>query len=338
MIKDMLQKLARGEDLPQKGMAKSMDMIMSGEALPSQIGAFIALLRLKGETVTEITQAVRVMRDKCAKVEVDFPVMDTCSTGGTGINHFNVSTTTAFVVAGAGVRVAKHGNRAVTGRCGSADVLEKLGVNIDLSPREAGEVLENTGICFMYAPVHHKAMKYAAGPRKELGFRTIFNIIGPLTNPADAKFQQLGVYKKGLVKKLARVLNNLGTEKALVVHGEDGLDEITLSGKTLVAEVSENRVREYYITPEDLGLKSYPLKAVKGGGPEKNSQILKEVLKGKNNAYREYILANAGSALYSADKAGDLRQGIELARESIDSGKAIKKLNLLIENSKKFNN
>lgn len=337
MIKRMLRKLADGTDLPRTGMKKSMDMIMSGEASPSQIGAFISLLRLKGETVTEITQAARVMRDKCAKVEVDFPVVDTCSTGGTGINHFNVSTTIAFVVAGAGVNVAKHGNRAVSGRCGSADVLEELGVNINLSPKESGEVLEKTGICFMYAPVHHKAMKYAAGPRKELGIRTIFNIIGPLTNPADAEFQQMGVYKKELVEKLARVLNNLGVEKALVVHGEDGLDEITLSGETFVSEVTGGEVNNYRLTPSDFGLKSYPLKAVKGGEKNENADILRKVLKGQKGPYRDYILANSAGSLYAAGRVDNFKQGVEQAKNSIDSGEALKKLEKLVEVSNKFN-
>ncbi|MGM0441843.1 MAG: anthranilate phosphoribosyltransferase [Elusimicrobiota bacterium] len=336
MLNKALKKLAAGRNLSPEGMEESMDMIMSGQATSSQIGAFISLLRLKGETVSEITQAVRVMRDKCSKVKTGLPVMDTCSTGGTGINHFNVSTTIAFIVAGAGVNVAKHGNRAVSGRCGSADVLEELGVNINLTPGEAAKVLENTGICFMYAPVHHKAMKYAAGPRKELGIRTIFNIIGPLTNPADAEFQQLGVYKKELVEKLARVLNNLDVKKALVVHGEDGLDEITLSGKTFVSEVSGGRVKNYHLTPSDFGLKSYPLKAVKGGDKKENARILKDVLEGQKGAYRDYILANSASAFYVFNKVDNFKEGVKLARKTIDKGKALEKLKLLIEKTGEF--
>ncbi|MFW6134145.1 MAG: anthranilate phosphoribosyltransferase [Elusimicrobiota bacterium] len=331
MIRQAIKQLIKGEDLSSECMKETMEEIMEGRAVPSQVGSFLSLLRIKKESVNEITQAARVMREKAVPLKIDGDILDTCSTGGTGINHFNISTTVAFVVAGMGIKVAKHGNRAVSGRCGSADVLEKLGVDINMNPEQVKKCIEENGIGFLFAPSFHKAMKYAAGPRKELGIRTIFNILGPLTNPACATHQIMGVYDSELTEVLAQVLGNLGVKGAVVVHGDGGLDEITLSGATKISEFKNDFINNYELYPGDFGLKTYEIKHIKGGDEKKNAEILKGILQGEGGAYRDFTIANAAAAFVIADKAEDLRQGVEMAQESIDSGKAYKKLKALVE-------
>lgn len=338
MIKEAIKELILGKDLTAQGMTAAMKQIMEGEAAGTQIGAFLALLRVKGESVSEITQAAIVMREKASSIKVEGPVMDTCSTGGTGINHFNISTTVAFAVAGMGVRVAKHGNRAVSGRCGSADVLAELGLNMELSPEQVQSCINETGIGFLFAPVFHKAMKHAAGPRREIGIRTIFNILGPLTNPASATHQLLGVYDPDLTEILAEVLGNLGVERAMVVHGEGGMDEISLSGPTKVSEMKKGSVTTYEIHPGDFGLENHSIEEIKGGDEGKNAEILKSVLEGKaQKAYKDSVLANAAASFVILGKAQDFKQGVEMASESISTGKSLAKLNELIEYSNSFN-
>jgi anthranilate phosphoribosyltransferase len=331
MIKESIVELSMGKDLSPEGMRESMNEIMGGEATPAQIGAFLALLKIKGESVNEITQAASVMREKAHSIDIEAPVLDTCSTGGTGLNHINISTTVAFVAAGAGIKVAKHGNRAASGKCGSADVLEKLGVNIELEPEKVKECIDSIGIGFLFAPKFHKAMKYAAAPRKEMGIRTVFNMLGPLTNPASATHQLLGVYSPRLTETLASVLGNLGVERAMVVHGEGGLDEISLSGKTKVSEFKKDSVETYDLEPEDFGLENTPLDAIKGGDEQVNAEMIRKVLNGEKCAFREYVLANSAASLVIIGKASDMKEGVKIAGESIDSGKAMKKMEELAE-------
>ncbi len=335
MIKESIKELINGKELSSEGMKNSMEEIMSGVATPSQIGAYLALLSIKKETVNEITQAAMVMRNKASSINIDGTVMDTCSTGGTGLNHFNISTTVAFVIAGTGIKVAKHGNRAASGRCGSADVLEKLGVNIELKPEHVKECIDKVGIGFMFAPMFHRAMKYAAGPRREIGIRTIFNILGPLTSPASATHQLLGVYKSELTDVMASVLGNLGVKRAMVVHGSGGLDEISLTGPTKISELKDNQVKSYEVKPSDFGLAGHSIEDIKGGDVEVNAGIMQMVLGSEKGAYRDAVLANAGAAFVILEKAEDLRQGVEIAAESIDSKKALSKLTELIEFSNK---
>jgi anthranilate phosphoribosyltransferase len=346
MLKTAIQKLVDGKDLGEEEMEAAMDVIMSGKATPAQIGAFITALRLKGETIEEITGAARVMRRKATRIAVDDSmvsmdrddinldletIVDTCGTGGDGTNTFNVSTTTAFVVAGCGLRVAKHGNRSVSSLCGSADVIENLGVSLDVSPAVVEECLSRVGIGFLFAPALHGAMKYAIGPRKEIGIRSIFNILGPLTNPAGANVQVLGVYDKKLTPILAEVLNRLGSRSAFVVYGEDCLDEISITGRTFVSELKNNQVSTYTIEPEDFGLSRASLDAIRGGDANENAQIVLEVLQGEPGARRDIVLLNAAAALVAAGRSDDFTEGIMQAAEAIDSGAAMKKLEALRE-------
>jgi anthranilate phosphoribosyltransferase len=331
MIKDTLKKLIAGQDLTSDEMRSSMQEIMDGEATPSQIGAFLALLRVKNETIDEITQAAKVMREKAASINVSGPVIDTCSTGGTGLNHFNISTTSAFVLAGSGVKVAKHGNRAASGKCGSADVLEKLGVNLTITPECVQDSLEKIGIGFMFAPVFHKAMKHAIGPRREMGVRTVFNVLGPLTNPASATHQVLGVFKAEYTDILANVLLNLGVQGAMVVHGAGGMDEISLAGPTRISEVKDGEVNTYEVTPVDFGLCSNTIDDIKGGEVDENAQITRSVLSGDKGKHRDIVLANASAAFVVMGMVSDFREGAVMAVESIDSGRALNKLNELVE-------
>ncbi len=346
MIKTAIQKVVDGQDLSEEEMEAAMDVIMSGQATPAQIGSFITALRLKGETIEEITGAARVMREKATKIAVDKSlvsidrddinldketIVDTCGTGGDGTNTFNVSTTTAFVVAGCGLRVAKHGNRSVSSQCGSADVIESLGVKLDVSPKVVEECLNQVGIGFLFAPALHGAMKYAIGPRKEIGIRSIFNILGPLTNPAGANVQVLGVYDKYLTPILAEVLNRLGSRSAFVVYGEDSLDEVSITGRTFVSELKNGQVSNYSIEPEDFGLSRASISEIKGGDAETNRQIVLDVLQGEPGAPRDIVLLNAAAALVAAGMAGDFHEGIKQAAEAIDSGQAMKKLDALIE-------
>lgn len=317
-------------DLSEDESAAVMKAIMTGDASPAQIGAFLAALRIKGETVDEVTGMARVMREQALRVETQGVVVDTCGTGGDARGTFNVSTTAAFVVAGAGPKVAKHGNRAMSSGCGSADVLEALGARIDLNPDEVGQCLRETGIGFMFAQVFHPAMKYVAPARREIGIRTVFNILGPLTNPAGARCQLLGVARAELAPMIAAVLSRLGAHHALVVHGDGGLDEISLTGESHVHEVKDGETREYYVSPEELGLSKAPLEAVKGGTPEENAAKLRSVLAGEKGPLRDIVTLNSAAALVAADMAADLKDGVRRAAESIDSGAAKERLEAFV--------
>ncbi len=319
-------------------MTLTMEEITSGQATPAQIASLITALRLKGETVEEITAAARVMRDKAVPIEVargpDAPVLvDTCGTGGDQLHTFNISTATAFVVAGAGVRVAKHGNRSVSSSSGSADVCEALGINLDQSPEEVARSIDDDGIGFLFAPALHGTMKHAIGPRREIGIRTIFNILGPLTNPAGAEVQILGVFRKDLPGVMAEVLGKLGCRRALVVHGEDGMDEITTTGSSHVAEWHDGRVRQYTVHPEDFGIPVGTIDEIRGGNAEENARIILELFEGKKGGKRDIVLLNAGAALHAAGSADTIEKGIELARQAIDDGKAMEKLQAMIRHS-----
>jgi anthranilate phosphoribosyltransferase len=330
MIVAAIGKLVEQQDLTEEEAAQVMRQIMEGGATPAQIAAFLIALRSKGETIEEITGCARVMREKATTIRAPYPnVIDTCGTGGDGSQTFNISTTAAFVVAGAGVPVAKHGNRAMSSRCGSADLLQALGVAIELSPERAETCLAEVGITFLFAPLFHSAMKHAIGPRREIGVRTIFNILGPLTNPAGAKRQLLGVSQQQFAEPMARVLGNLGSTRAFVVHGADGLDEITLSGDTHITVLEEGRIASYTITPEQFGLCRAPLGAVAGGDAPQNADITIAVLAGKPGPHRDVVLLNAAAALAVAGSAADLEAGLRLAAQAIDSGAALEKLRRL---------
>jgi anthranilate phosphoribosyltransferase len=345
MIRKAIARVVERENLTEPEMIEVMDQIMSGGATPAQIASFITALRMKGETVDEITGAARVMRDRALPIRVGRSVLDldrddinldresildTCGTGGSGTNSFNISTTVAFVVSSCGVKVAKHGNRAVSSSCGSADVLEALGVNLNITPETVERSIAEIGIGFLFAPALHGAMKYAIGPRREIGIRTIFNILGPLTNPAGADCQVLGVYREDLVEKLAHVLKKLGCRRGFVVHGTDGMDEVTLVGKTRVAEVSQAGVEVRLIAPEDFGLASCRAEEIRGGDAAGNAVIVRDILAGRDGAKRRVVLLNAGFALVAAGKAADVHEGIRIAAEAIDSGRAAKQLNRLV--------
>jgi anthranilate phosphoribosyltransferase len=322
VIKEAIGKLVEGSSLSEGEAAAVMGEIMTGEATPAQFGAFVTALRLKGETVDEITGMARVMREKALRVSVAGPLLDTCGTGGDHQGTFNVSTAAAFVCAGAGLRVAKHGNRAMTSACGSADVLEALGARIDLTPEQVAECLERAGIGFMFAPAFHPAMKFAAGPRREIGVRTVFNILGPLTNPAGATAQVLGVAEPSLADKMAQVLGRLGCDHALVVHGEDGFDEISISAATQVWELTGGDVRRYKVEPSEMGLTPAEAHDVRGGSPEENAAALRRVLSGEKGARRDFTLMNAAAGIVAGGKTATMAEGVTLAAKSIDSGAA----------------
>ena len=329
MIREAIEKLIRGADLTQEEAAQVMEEIMTGEATPAQFGAFVIGLRLKGETVDEMTGLAAVMRDKSLKVDFSGPSVDTCGTGGDDLGTFNISTVAAFVVAGAGIAVAKHGNRAMTSKSGSADVLEKQGVKIDLGPEGVKRCMEEVGIGFMFAPRFHPAMKFAVQPRREIGVRTVFNILGPLTNPAGAEAQVLGVPTDSVGEKMVQVLQRLGSERAIVVHAEDGLDEISLNSNTNVWELKDRSSKHYTIRPDDLGLAPASLQSLAGGSVEENADTMTEVLKGASGPRRDVVVANAAGGIVAGGKAADLREGVQVAQESIDSGRALEKLELL---------
>ncbi len=331
MIREAISSLVDGHDLTMAQAAQTMEEIMAGEATPAQFGAFVTALRLKGETVDEIAGLASVMRAKAVAVPVSGPVVDTCGTGGDGALTFNISTAAAFVAGGAGLKVAKHGNRAASSQCGSADVLEALGVRIELDAAQVKRCLDEVGIGFMFAPSFHPAMKYAAAPRREIGIRTIFNILGPLTNPAGAKAQVLGVPSDALTMKLAQVLERLGSKHVLVVHGGDGLDEITITGETRVCELKDGRINSYSVIPEDFGMKRASSDTLKGGTPQENAQILRRVLSGASGPQREVVLLNGAAALVAGDKASTLGEGVKLAARAIDQGQALAKLDGLIK-------
>jgi len=333
MIREAIDAIVnQGRSLSEAEAAAVMEEIMSGEATPAQLGAFLVALRLKGETVEEIAGMARVMRDKALRVPFEgTPLLDTCGTGGDGMGTFNVSTAAAFVAAGAGAVVAKHGNRAMTSHCGSADVLEALGAKIDLPPEGVAHCLREVGVGFMFAPVFHPAMRFAAGPRREIGVRSVFNILGPLTNPAGAKAQVLGVADAAIGEKMIQVLGRLGCRHALVVHGEDGLDEMSLGSSTLVYELKEGNIRSYKVTPEEVGLRQAGGQAVKGGSPEENAAAMRAVFGGEQGPLRDIVLLNSAAALAAGDKAATLADGVPLAAQAIDSGAAGEKLERFIE-------
>lgn len=330
MIREAIQMLVSGHSLTTEEAASVMEEIMEGKATPAQLGAFITALRIKGETADEIAGLASVMRAKAIQVMVADPVIDIVGTGGDNSRTFNISTAAAFVVAAAGLKVAKHGNRAMSSQCGSADVLEALGVRIDLTAEQVQRCIQEVGIAFMFAPAFHPAMKYAAAPRREIGIRTVFNILGPLTNPAGAKVQVVGVADESLVEKLALVLQSLGCYRALVVHGEDGLDEITITGKTHVCELKDGAVNHYSISPEDFGLSRANSDSLRGGTVDENAALLRGILSGVPGPRQDIVLMNAAAALLTGERVGTLRQGVALGREVIDGGQALAKLEQLI--------
>ena len=331
MIKEAINLLVSGQSLTEGQASAVMEEIMNGDATPAQFGAFVTALRLKGENIDEIVGLAKTMRAKSVKVAIKALVVDTCGTGGDGCHTFNISTTAAFVAAGSGIRIAKHGNRAMSSRCGSADVLEALGVKIDLNAEQVKRCIEEVGIGFMFAPSFHPAMKHAAAPRREIGIRTVFNILGPLTNPAGAKSQVLGVADGSLLEKMAIALQGLGCRHALVVHGEDGLDEITVTGKTHICELKDDDIYNYYISSEDFGLPKSSRDSLAGGTLDENAALLRGVLMGTPGPRQDAVLMNAAAAMLAGDRVKTLQEGVSLAREVIDNGKAPAKLEQLIE-------
>ena len=331
-IQAAIAQAIEGKDLTRTDMVSVMDAIMSGEAADAQIGGFLVALRIKGESIDEIRGAAEVMREKSTKIKTTHSVIvDTCGTGGDHSSTFNISTTAAFVAAGAGLCVAKHGNRSVTSQSGSADVLAVLGVNTVASPEVVGQCLDEVGIGFLFAVALHGAMKHAIGPRRELATRTVFNALGPLTNPAGATRQVVGVYSPNLTEMLANVLRGLGSEHAFVVHGSDGLDEVTTTGPTRVSEFKTDSVSTYEISPGDFGLDTAAPEDLKGGEPAENAEILKGVLSGEKGPRRDIVLINSALALVAGGKAESLEEGVALAAKTIDSGAATEKLDGLIE-------
>lgn len=332
-IKEALNRLLEGRDLSRAEAGAVMGAIMGGEATPAQIAGIMVALRMKGETRDEITGFAEVMRSFASRVETEREgLLDTCGTGGSGIHKFNISTASSIIAAAAGVRVAKHGNRAMSGKAGSADVLEALGVQITLTAEQAEACLRDIGICFMFAQVHHPSMRHAALPRKELGVRTIFNMLGPLANPAGADRQLLGLYDRSKTETVAEVLRELGLKRAMVVSSLDGLDEISISAPTKVSELSEGAIRTYEISPEELGLAGRSLSEVQGGDASVNAGIIQAIFDGsERGAYRDIVLANAGACIYVGGRAPSLQAGVAAAAETIDSGLAAAKLRQLIQ-------
>lgn len=334
MLGEALKKIVSGEHLTQHEAALAMDDIMHGTATPSQIGAFLVALRMKGETIPEITGCALSMRLKAKKVELDGFAIDTCGTGGDGGRTFNISTAVAIIAAAAGVKVAKHGNRAVSSKSGSADVLEVLGVHIEMSPEMVRECIKKTHIGFLFAPYYHLSMKNVVGPRRELGVRTIFNILGPLANPAEVKGQVMGVYDGRMVHSLAEVLSNLGTKRAMVVHGLDGLDEITVTTRTVVSEVRDGKIIDYELDPAEYGIPYAELRDIAGGDAKYNAELITRILKGERGPARDIVLLNAAAALYIGNAAEDIREGFERAAYLVDSGAAYEKLKEFIRVSR----
>jgi len=331
-IQETISRLVERRDLAPEEAAQVMGAIMDGSTTQSQIGAFLAALRMKGETPQEIAAFARVMRRHAVNVTpvTSKPLVDTCGTGGDGSHTFNISTAAALVAAGAGIPVVKHGNRSVSSTCGSADVLSALGVNLAVDPAYQAAIVEQIGIAFLFAPAHHPAMRHVMAARQELGCRTIFNILGPLANPAGAQAQVLGVYSPDLTRPMAEVLRILGLSRAMVVHGS-GLDEITTTGETAVCELSKGSVRNYTLNPASFGISPVSLSDLRGGGAQENARIIREILAGERGAFRDIVLLNAGAAIYTGGQAGDLREGIGLAASSIDTGSAGARLDALIE-------
>ena len=330
MIREAIEALVAGESLTTEHATLAMNEIMSGEATPAQFGALVTALRLKGETPDEIAGMAQAMREKSLHVHIDGPVVDTCGTGGDASGSFNISTTGAFVAAGAGATVAKHGNRAMSGACGSADVLEALGAKIDLGPEGVKRCLEQVGFGFMFAQRYHPAMRFAAGPRREIGIRTVFNILGPLTNPANASRQVIGVADTGTGERMAQVLVMLGSERALVVHGNDGMDEITVTGASSIWDVEGGTVTTYEVMPEYVALSRGPADALRASSKEHSAETVRAVLAGRPGPARDIVLMNAAAALVAAGNAASLEAGVRMAAESIDSGAAARKLDDLL--------
>ncbi|MDO7597520.1 MAG: anthranilate phosphoribosyltransferase [Pseudomonadota bacterium] len=329
-IKSVIQR----QDLSSEDMTAVMQQIMAGQATPAQIGGFLVGLQMKGETITEITAAAKVMRSLATPVEISGDhVVDTCGTGGDGASTFNVSTASAFVVAGAGAKVAKHGNRSISSSSGSADVLEAAGINLDITPAQVKQCIDNIGVGFMFAQKHHGAMKFAIGPRREMGVRTIFNLLGPLTNPAQAKRQVLGVYDRQWVEPMAHVLKALGSEHVLVVHAEDGLDEISIGSKSYVAELKNGEISCYTVCPEDFGLQRHDINVLAVSNAQESLSIINDIFAGKTGPARDIVVLNAGAAIYAADLTATLAEGIQLAQTQIDNGAAQQKLATLITSS-----
>jgi len=330
MIERAISDILAGRDLTIDVTQAVMMQMMDGKATDAQMGAFLASMRLKGETIEEITACAKVMRERCVKLHPKTDVLDIVGTGGDELYSFNISTVSAFVVAAGGVPVAKHGNRSVSSKCGSADVLEALGAKIALSAEQSERVLEQTGMCFMLAQVYHSAMKHVAHVRQELKVRTIFNILGPLANPAGANMQLLGVYDENLVEPLASVLCNLGVKRAMVVHGHDGLDEITLTGTSTICEVVDGRMNSYFITPEQFGLHRCSLSELIGGNPEENAEIARNILSGEKGPKRDIVVLNAACCLYMGKNNSTMRECVQLAQKLIDSKKALRTLEAFV--------
>ena len=320
---EAIGKLVKGQHLTEAEAGAAMETVLAGDATPVQIAGFVIALRIKGETAEEIAGLARAARANATPLDVDGSnLLDTCGTGGDALGTFNISTLSAIVAAACGARVAKHGNRAASSQCGSADVLEALGVRIDIPPEEVGRCLDEAGIAFLFAPLYHQGFRYAQVPRRELGVRTVFNVLGPLCNPAGARRQALGVADAALAGRMAEVLVRLGVEHALVFHGADGMDELTTTGPSRVIEVEDGRQHEYLLEPPELGLAIAPLEAMRGGGPEENAAIAREVLGGAKGPRRDVVLLNSAAALRAAGLAADFKEGIGLAGEAIDSGRA----------------
>lgn len=332
-IKEHIATAIDGRSLTEEAAHEAMAAIMDGQVTPAQLAGFLVAMRMKGETIEELTGFARAMRERCALISptVTGRLTDTCGTGGAPIKTFNVSTLSAFVAAGAGIPIAKHGNRAVTSRCGSADVLEALGANLALEPQRVQRVIESVGVGFLFAPNFHPAMRHAIGPRRELGVRTVFNLLGPLTNPAGAKGQVLGVYHPSLVSKLTPVLRNLGVQHALVVHGEGGLDEISPFGPTRVGRVQDGEVSYFTINPEEFGFARVSPDEVTGGDPKESARVFLDVLHGRDGARANTVLMNAAAAAVVGGRAKDMKEGVDVARESVRSGRALDKLRQFVE-------
>ena len=335
MIKEAILSLSKKQDLTSEVMEEVLDEIMNNEANDAQKASFLTALAMKGETIDEITAAAKVMRKHCEKFLNDQDVLEIVGTGGDGSNTFNISTAASIVTSAAGVPVAKHGNRAASSKCGTADCLEALGVKIDISPEKSQKLLNDINICFLFAQKYHTAMRFVGGVRREMGIRTLFNILGPLANPAGASMQLLGVYSADLVEPLARVLSNLGVKSAMVVYGEDSIDEISMSAPTKVCEFKDGNFKTYEITPEQFGFERCQKSELVGGTPQENAQILRDILDGKDGAKRNAVLLNAGAAIYVAGKADSIDSGIKIAKDMIDSGKAKAQLERFIEQSNK---
>lgn len=338
MIKEAINALVEGRSLTMQEAVQVMAEIMDGKVTPAQLGAFLTALRIKGESPEEIAGLATIMRSRAIQVRVEGPVLDVVGTGGDGLNTFNISTAAALVASGAGIRVAKHGNRAASSKCGSADVLEKLGVRIDLNAEQVQQCIEKVGIGFMFAPNFHPAMKFAGGPRKEIGIRTVFNILGPLTNPANAEYYVIGTPDPAMAEKIYSALFNLDVKHALVVCGMNGMDELSISGKSLYWEIKfgEPYAWRSEVSPETFGLKEAPLESIQGGSPTENAEIIRNILTGVKGPRRDVVVMNAACALLAGDKVENLQQGAELAQRVIDSGKALEKLEQLVDFSGKL--